>query len=774
MKKAYAKANENAIVKGEKYRFTVLTDRLIRLEYAEDGIFEDRPTQCVVNREFPVPEYTLINENGDVIIETECIRLTYHGGKFTKNSLNITFRGELSKYIWNVYYFGQPNKTHFPGTVRTLDLTDGAVELPPGIVCDCGMTFIDDSKSLAQTNDFVEVRKKDIVDMYVFAYADNIKENLDAYYKLTGNVPLLPRFALGNWWSKYYKYTEQEYIDLMKRFESEEIPISVAVIDMDWHKVDIDNKYGSGWTGYSWNTELFPKPERFLNTLHKMHIKTSLNLHPAEGISAHEDCYKKAAEDMGVDSSEEKNIPFDIAEKKFVDVYFKDVLRPLEDMGVDFWWMDWQQGNTSKTEGLDPLWMLNHFHYENARRNGKRGILFSRFSGYGSQRYPIGFSGDTVVSWESLDFQPYFTICAANVGYTWWSHDIGGHMWGVRDDELMNRWTQFGVFSPIMRLHSSNNEFNDREPWNFNYETHQSMKKFMRLRCQMMPYLYTMNYLTHSSGRPICEPMYYEHKEKEAEKVKNQYYFGTELIVSPITHKKDDVTCMGCSEVYLPKGEWFDFFNKYRYLGNRFIKAYRKDDEMPVFAKAGAIIPMSSAEVLPDENPNTMIINVFPGNNNSFTVYEDDNLTENYLNGKYAETKIVFDWENKTLNISITKDDADIIPEDRNYKIILNCVDDCKAFANINIDKYYENGAIVIQANSRDNIKIEYDKNLKITENNYKDRVYKILYNAQMEYETKSEIMQLVRSKSAAEILSDISVMGIDNNIRAAITEIIL
>lgn len=767
-------ANENAIVKGEKYRFTVLTDRLIRLEYSEDGIFEDRPTQCVVNRNFPVPKYTVKRENGDVIIETDCIKLTYHGGAFTKNSLNISFNGEMAKYIWNVYYFGQKNTTHFPGTVRTLDLVDGEVELPPGIVCDYGMTTIDDSESLVQTSDFVEVRKKGIVDTYVFAYADAIKENLDAYYKLTGNVPLLPRFALGNWWSKYHKYTEKEYIDLMKRFESEEIPISVAVIDMDWHKVDIEPKYGSGWTGYSWNTDFFPNPERFLDALHKMHIKTSLNLHPAEGISAHENCYKKAAEDMGVDSSSGKNIPFDIADKKFIDVYFNDVLKPLEDMGVDFWWMDWQQGNTSKMEGLDPLWMLNHFHYEHARKGGRRGIMFSRFSGYGSQRYPIGFSGDSVVSWKTLDFQPYFTICAANVGYTWWSHDIGGHLWGVRDDELMNRWTQFGVFSPIMRLHSSNNEFNDREPWNFNYETHQSMRKFMRLRCEMMPYLYTMNYLTYKTGRPIVEPMYYEHTEKEAETVRNQYYFGTELIVSPITHKKDAVTNMGNAMVYLPKGEWFDFFNKYRYSGNRFIKAYRKDDEMPVFAKAGAIIPMSDTKVLPDENPDTVVINLFPGDNNSFTLYEDDNLTEQYLNGKYAETKFVFDWVNRTFSINITKDDADIIPKDRKYKIILNCVDDCSVTANVKNDKLYEGGAVIVETGARDNIKIEYGKDLKITENDYRDRIYKILYNAQTEYETKSSIMNLIRTKSKAEVLSDLSVTDMDADLKSAILEIIL
>ena len=129
---------------------------------------------------------------------------------------------------------------------------------------------------------------------------------------------------------------------------------------------------------------------------------------------------------------------------------FKYLHHPNERNGVDFWWIDWQQGSNSKIEGLDPLWMLNHYHYLDNKRNGKRGLILSRYAGIGSHRYPIGFSGDSVISWDSLDFQPYFTANASNVGYGWWSHDIGGHMNGIKDDELATRWVQFGVFSPIM------------------------------------------------------------------------------------------------------------------------------------------------------------------------------------------------------------------------------------------------------------------------------------------------------------------------------------
>ena len=768
-------ANKNAVIRGDKYRFTVLTDRLLRLEYDEDGIFEDRATQCVVNRDFPVPEFSVKEKDGVLTIETNCLRLEYRGGKFTRNTLNITYCGRMGKIVGTggAYYFGDENITPFRGTIRTLDGVNGAKELPPSIMSNRRMTHFDDSESLALTDDFVKVRKKGIVDTYVFGYSNALTDCLDAYYELTGKTPLLPRFALGNWWSKYFKYTEKTYLDLMNRFKEENIPISVAVIDMDWHKVDIDPKYGSGWTGFSWNTDFFPDPKRFLDTLHALNTKTSLNLHPAGGISAHEDCYEETAKAMGVDPKTEENIPFDIAEKKFIDVYFDKVLKPLEDMGVDFWWMDWQQGNTSKTEGLDPLWMLNHYHYNYARKDGKRGILFSRFSGYGSQRYPVGFSGDTHVTWESLDFQPYFTSSATNVGYGWWSHDIGGHMMGVRDDDLMNRWTQLGVFSPIMRLHSSNSEFISREPWNFSYETHQSMRKFMRLRCEMIPYLYTMNYRASALNRPLVMPLYYFYNNAESQEIKNEYFFGTELIVSPVTHPKDGVTNMGKEKVYLPEGEWFDFFNKYRYSGNRTFTAYRKYDEMPVFAKTGAIIPMSAAEVNPDKNPDEIILNIFPGADNTFTLYEDDNLTESYIDGKFAKTEIKLDWTGKKITIGSPSGDLSVIPENRRYKIVLNCVDDCNVSVNGKFEKRYENGAVIVEISGADGAEISFDS-LNITENDYVQKVFDIIYPATAEHNLKARIIKSVREKSKAEALFDVIATDMDENLKSAVIEVLM
>ena len=345
-----------------------------------------------------------------------------------------------------------------------------------------------------------------------------------------------PRFALGNWWSRYHPYTAQEYIELMTRFESEGIPFSVSVLDMDWHVVDVDPSYGSGWTGYSWNRALFPDPEQLLGWLHEHGLRVTLNVHPADGVRAFEDVYPEMAKALGLDPTLGDPIAFDVTDQEFLVAYFEVLHRSLERDGVDFWWIDWQSGSHSRTAGIDPLWMLNHFHFLDNARDGKRPLTFSRYAGPGSHRYPVGFSGDTLVTWASLDFQPYFTATASNIGYGWWSHDIGGHMFGVKDDELATRWVQLGVFSPVLRLHSGLSPFNTKEPWRFSAEAQDVMTRSLRLRHRLLPYLHTMNHRAAREGAPLVQPMYWSHPASaEAYEVPNQFMFGSELLVAPIT-----------------------------------------------------------------------------------------------------------------------------------------------------------------------------------------------------------------------------------------------
>ena len=231
--------------------------------------------------------------------------------------------------------------------------------------------------------------------------------------------------------------------DLVRGFRSNDVPLDVFVIDMDWHltfgpsgsgaKPLDQSGHSKGWSGYSWNKLLFPDPPEFLKHIKEQGLKATLNMHPASGVQPWEEAYPAMARVMGIDPATEKYVPFDITNKQFATNYLNLLHHPLEKQGIDFWWIDWQQEMNTKTPGVNPTWWLNYVHFTDQERQNKRALLFHRWGGLGNHRYQIGFSGDTISVWPSLAFQPWFTATAANVGYAYWSHDIGGHMPGAVD-----------------------------------------------------------------------------------------------------------------------------------------------------------------------------------------------------------------------------------------------------------------------------------------------------------------------------------------------------
>lgn len=582
-------------------RISVLSSRIIRIE---KGLFTDLRTQTVVCRNFDNPQFKVTNTQNKVLIVTKTCLF-----EVDKNTLKTTvlFIGDcLSQKV-------EPRK-NLGGTARTLDGTFGVLggfkgkvewkdhffveHMRKGIFARNGVTELDDSKSCLLNEDgSISAPQEGKVDKYVLAFKDDYLGGLKEFYKLTGQTPLLPKYVLGNWWSRYHAYSADEYLSLMDEFEKKNIPLTVATIDMDWHIVknvpkDATSKslQGAGWTGYTFEKSLFPDHKAFLKNLKNRNLAVTMNLHPRDGVRYFEEQYEDMAKACGIDPATKQPIEFDLTNEKFLPAYFDILHHPYEEDGVDFWWIDWQQGTKSAMEGLDPLWLLNHYHTLDICRDGKKGVILSRYAGLGSHRYPIGFSGDTVVCWNSLRFQPYFTATASNAGYTWWSHDIGGHLLGHGDNELYLRWLQFGVFSPINRLHS-NNKALSKEPWNYP-EVESLAEDFLRLRHRLLPFLYSANVRTAKEGVPLLAPMYYYQKDEKAysRKWRNQYYFGENMIVAPVTHKGKNGVAK--QKVWLPEGEWTHFFSNEKFGGGREFEMPCTLDTMPVFVKNGSVIPM--------------------------------------------------------------------------------------------------------------------------------------------------------------------------------------
>lgn len=778
---------EENTVQGKNYRFTLLTPCLIRMEYRVDGKFEDRPTQSVWNRRFDAVPHRLVKDGEGFELFTDRMHVIYSGGPFSKNSLMVKAIGGLHPFGAN-WYYGEEDG-NLGGTARTLDDVNGACALQDGILSQNGCAVLDDSKSLILTEEgWIEPRQGEGVDIYLFAYGNDYKEALNDFYRLTGKTPMLPRYALGNWWSRYYSYTEDSYKELVTRFEQEKIPFSVGVIDMDWHLVeDVDPKYGSGWTGYTWNKNYFPDPERFMTWLHDHGMRITLNLHPADGIRAYEEAYPAIAAELGnVDTANEAPVDFDIANRKFLEAYFKCVLHPEEEKGVDFWWIDWQQGNTTKLPGLDPLWMLNHYHYLDSSWKGNRPLTFSRYAGVGSHRYPVGFSGDSVISWESLQFQPYFTNTASNVGYGWWSHDIGGHMMGIRDDELMARWVEYGVFSPINRLHSTDNPFNGKEPWKFDKITQGVMEDYLRLRHGMVPYLYTMNHRANYDDLPLIQPMYYlEPDREEAYQVPNEYYFGSELLVSPITEKQDPEVRAAKVTTWLPEGMWVDFFTGMVYQGGRMIDLWRGVEDMPVLMKAGAIVPMKDMADYDSstDNPKAMEVRVFPAEDGTFTLWEDQGDTPVDKEENWVATQLTFTGgEEDTFTIGKALGNVSVIPESRSWKVVFMGVEKacCKVTADgeeVAVKVSYDKAIAALTVEVPETavgkeIVITFADGISLAENDLAGRCYAMLDKAQIPYNLKSAI-QAVVEKMGKDGVATLATMNLSPALMGAVLELL-
>lgn len=691
-------ADPKAILRQGPVRFTVLTDRLIRMEYDPQGKFEDRPSQAFWHRQQPVPDFRQTVTAEKIEIDTDYLRLSYlvNPRGFKKNTLWIQI-----KHSGLDWHYGDKQSENLKGTARTLDGDAGTTRLEQGLLSRSGWAVVDDSHTtvfnetgwmtarVGTKNSIFGLKSGQKKDLYFFGYAADYEACLRDFTRVAGAIPMVPRYILGNWWSRYWEYSQEDIQSLMEDFRAHEVPLSVCIIDMDWHITKTGNR-SDGWTGYTWNRELFPNPPALIHWLHKQGLKTALNLHPANGVYPHEAQYPELARWMGIDPASRKPIPFDIANPRFAEGYFDILHHPYEehgdygqpveqqiDEGVDFWWMDYQQKRTSSIPGLDPLWWLNHLHFQDLGRDGrKRPFVFSRWGGLGNHRYPIGFSGDTFVKWRTLAYQPYFTATAANVAYGWWSHDLGGHMFNDLTPELYLRWVQFGVFSPIFRMHSTKRAELERRPWMKPERYFKAARAAMQLRHALIPYIYSMAWRAHQTGISLVTPMYYSNTSNpEAYRARDQYFFGTELLAAPITAPAAAGEAKTSKQVWFPTGLWYNFFSGEKITDDGWQTVQADLEDIPVFAKAGAIVPMGPMSGWGGlDNPSVLDLYVFPGADNQFELYEDDGVSTDYERGKFAITR--FELKGGELTIHAAEGDCSLVPAERTYRIHFRGVDE--------------------------------------------------------------------------------------------------
>jgi hypothetical protein len=582
-----------AIIVDGPARFTVLTPTLIRLEYAEDLQHEDRPTQTVIHRDLPAAAFDTAIEDGNRVIRTSHLTLRYRlgSGPFTPQNLSV----ELLRGATRVT--ARPDWSQNPppigGWRRSLDNEMDPQPLNPGILTREGWALVDDSATVLLTDappgfELRPARSGAYQDGYFFGYGLEYAQALADLRAITGAAPLLPRKALGVWFSRYWAYDEAEIRELVARFQAEGIPFDVFSVDTDWKRVH--SAFGCiffsavagarpgdpcSWNGWDWNLEQFPDPAAFVAWMHEQGIEVGLNIHPS--ISNNDPHYADTIAITGPLSVDPSLPPctlfqadplsqchvFDWTRPEHLDAYFA-LHRPIAH-GADFWWLDWCcDGSSAQAPGLAAdTWINAHYHADHVARDsrwpafsrigasfqeGKAGVANKGNGALAEHRHTLHFTGDACGTWQMLAHQAEFTAAeGAAIGMPYVSHDIGSFLGPPIAGNVCNgtvgrtarlpedmyvRWLQFGTFQPLDRLHSHHG---DREPWDYPGEPQQIATDFLRLRGRLVPYLYTLSRQAHDTGLPMVRALYLQWPElDEAYQHPTQYTLGDDMLIAAV------------------------------------------------------------------------------------------------------------------------------------------------------------------------------------------------------------------------------------------------
>ena len=510
------------------------------------------------------------------------------------------------------------------------------------------------------------------------AYGHDYKSALLSYTKFAGKVPLPPRYTFGYWWSRYWSYSDQDFRNLIGNFQRLNLPLDVLVIDMDWHP--ISPEAGGGWTGWDWNERLFPDYKAFLKYLDEQGVKATMNLHPADGVRPYEKKYQEFMKRLGKDDG--KTYEWLGSDKQYVKALFDTYLHQYMDEGVDFWWLDWQQWEKDRAiNSLDNVFWCNYIWFSDMERNGqKRPMLYHRWGGLGNHRYQVGFSGDSYITWKSLKFLPYFNATASNVLYGYWSHDIGGHQskqYGTPvEPQLYTRAMQMGQYLPIIRSHSTKDPSLNKEPWAFDQATQQRLANVINGRYSLVPYIYSMARKAYETGISLCRPLYYDSPDSpEAYQFKEEYMFGDNMLIAPVTEEVNPEDGYATVKLWLPAGEWLEYETGTMLQGGKTYERRFTMDEYPVYIKAGSIIPYYGKLKNLSGTDQAVTVRVMPGaDKGEFELYEDNGEDKNYVT-EYATTPLSYSRNGNKLTVSIgtRKGEYKDMPSQRQYYVALPC-----------------------------------------------------------------------------------------------------
>lgn len=553
-------------------------------------------------------------------------------------------------------------------------------------------TFSDDTSATSFTSEV-----GDGIDYY-FMYGGNADSVIAHMRQLTGQAPMFPLWTYGYWQSKERYKSQEETVGVVKKYRDLGVPLDGII--QDWQYWG-DNYH---WNAMEFLNEEFPNPQKMVDDIHALNAHIIISIWSSFGPKTQP--YKELEKDNMLfnfstwpqsgksDWPPNMDYPsgvrvYDPYNPKARDIYWKYLKKGLFSLGIDGWWMDSTEpdhlditpkdfdektylGSFRKVRNAFPLMTVGGV-YKHMREatSDKRVFILTRSAFAGQQRYAANtWSGDTEASWKTLKDQISSGLNFSLTGIPYWNSDIGGFfIWEFKDKlddpeyrELYARWLQFATFTPMMRSHGADAP---REIYQFGKKgepVYDALEKYINLRYSLLPYIYSEAWQITNQQSSLMRAlvMDFPNDEKVLD-LNDQYMFGHSFLVAPVLKsmytedKKENFQQDGYRQVYLPKGtEWFDYWTGERFSGGQTIDKKAPIDILPLYVKAGSIVPVGpKVDYAEQKDWSNLKINIYPGADAEFTLYEDENDNYNYEKGAYSEIKFV--WDNNKQQLTIEK-----------------------------------------------------------------------------------------------------------------------
>jgi alpha-glucosidase (family GH31 glycosyl hydrolase) len=624
-------AHATSVVEGQ-VRFEVLAPALVRLEYSAASRFIDLPSQSVVKRDWPTATPQTRREGGWLEIDTGKMTVRYRlgAGAFTAANLEVRWKDEQGAHTWKP---GDKDNANLGG-VRTADIawrTEPVAD--PGPLSRNGYFFLDDSHTAVWDPAAQWVRPrgddKGDQDWYFFVYGHHYLQMLSQLAELLGPVPMVPRYILGTWVGARAGYSAEEWKMNGNELREKHVPADLFVLDSDsMSKVT--------WAGYDEDPVQMPDPRGFFHWALENGFHVTTNEHYGALTPEADRHFDEMRRIMGL-PPDAQEIRHDLANKTYAGAFMELLHRPRLDMGMAFWWQDgWAD---AKMAGLDPALWTRHVEYEGSEQiTGRRAFDFCRLGAWGSHRYGGFFTGDLIPYWSTLDLLVPFHVQSSNMLVDYVISLSSGVFQETVDPELYQRWVEFSAFSPVFWWHGL---WGLRLPWEYGDEGLATTRKFLQLRYRLIPYMYTYARLAHDTGAPLVRGTFLDYPGQEGSYTyRRQFMFGRELLAAPVTEPGYGRPVL--KDIYLPAGEkWIDFFTGRIYDGGQTIAYSCPLDRLPLFARAGSIVPLAPDMEYTGQRPvDPLTVDVYAGKPASFRLYEDDGVSLDYRHGGYAWTPL--------------------------------------------------------------------------------------------------------------------------------------